>query len=140
MCAPTARNAASNRPAFIVSWMWSTFVFSFSSTPRSRMRCTSASSTSRGRRYFGMPKRIMPPANGPASRIFTAWPRRAQVIGRGKPGGARAHDEDALAGPASASVELPAAPDRLVAEEALDRIDADRLSSCARLHELSQGW
>ena len=41
----------------------STFVtlrFSSSVTPMSRMRCTSASSTSRGSRYFGMPKRIMP--------------------------------------------------------------------------------
>ena len=36
------------------------------------MRWISASSTSRGRRYFGMPKRIMPPGTGPASRIVTA--------------------------------------------------------------------
>ncbi len=36
------------------------------------MRWISASSTSRGSRYFGMPKRIMPPASGPASWIVTA--------------------------------------------------------------------
>ena len=47
--------------------MRSTLVLSFSATPRSRIRLISASSTSRGSRYFGMPKRIMPPANGPAS-------------------------------------------------------------------------
>ena len=41
------------------------------STPRSTIRCTSASSTSRGSRYFGMPKRIIPPAIGPASRTVT---------------------------------------------------------------------
>ena len=56
----------------------STFVFSSSVTPRSRIRWISASRTSRGSRYFGIPKRIIPPACGPASRIVTAWPRRAR--------------------------------------------------------------
>ena len=51
---------------------------SSSATPRSRMRSISASRTSRGRRYWGMPKRIIPPAPGPASRIVTSWPSRAR--------------------------------------------------------------
>ena len=42
------------------------------------MRRTSASSTSRGSRYWGMPKRIIPPAIGPASRIVTACPSRVR--------------------------------------------------------------
>ena len=54
--------------------MSSTLALRTISTPMSAMRLTSASSTSRGRRYFGMPKRIMPPASGPASRIVTVWP------------------------------------------------------------------
>ena len=61
------------------------------------MRSISASSTSRGRRYFGMPKCIMPPAIGPASWMTTAWPRQRQVPrGRqaARPG---ADDEHALA-------------------------------------------
>ncbi len=45
-------------------------------TPMSRMRLTSASRMSRGSRYLGMPKRIMPPAIGPASTIVTRWPSR----------------------------------------------------------------
>ena len=45
---------------------------SFSVTPIATMRAISASSTSRGRRYLGMPKRIMPPAAGPASSTVTA--------------------------------------------------------------------
>ena len=71
---------------------------SSSSTPMSRMRAISASSTSRGRRYFGMPKRIMPPAIGPASTIFTRVAEAAQVIGGGQPRGPRADDQHALAG------------------------------------------
>ena len=50
---------------------------SSSSTPMSRMRCDLAR---RARRAAGgtcgMPKRIMPPAIGPASWIVTAWPSR----------------------------------------------------------------
>ena len=42
MCAPTARNAASKRPSAISTRMSSTLRFRTSSTPRSRMRCTSA--------------------------------------------------------------------------------------------------
>ena len=42
------------------------------------MRPTSASSTSRGSRYFGIPNRIIPPAIGPTSRIVTAWPSLAR--------------------------------------------------------------
>ena len=44
--------------------------------PCATMRATSASSTSRGSRYLGMPKRIMPPGSGPASSTVTRWPRR----------------------------------------------------------------
>ena len=48
----------------------------FTVTPMSTIRCISASSTSRGRRYLGMPKRIMPPMRAPASITVTRWPRR----------------------------------------------------------------
>ena len=54
----------------------STMRLSSTCTPRSTMRCISASSTSRGSRYCGMPKRIMPPGSGPASRTVTWWPSR----------------------------------------------------------------
>ena len=87
MCAPTARNAASKWPAVIVSTIFVTFVFSSSSTPMSRMRCTSPSSTSRGNRYLGIPKRIMPPASGPASTILTLWPRRRSWYAADNPEG-----------------------------------------------------
>jgi hypothetical protein len=76
---------------FMVAGRSSTRLSSFSSTPMSRMRCTSASSTSRGRRYFGMPKRIMPPLCALASQIVTAWPagagarRRRARPGRNRP-------------------------------------------------------
>ena len=60
MWAPTARKAASKPPSRMDSSMFVTLRFSSSFTPMSRMRCTSASSTSRGSRYLGMPKRIMP--------------------------------------------------------------------------------
>ena len=60
-------NTASNRPAAFSNSRSSTLWFRTISTPRSSMRLISASSTSRGRRYFGMPKCIIPPAIGPAS-------------------------------------------------------------------------
>ena len=78
MWAPTARKAASNPPAFMLCSMCSTLVLSLSTTPISVIRLTSASSTSRGSRYLGMPKRIMPPANGPASCSSTACPSFAR--------------------------------------------------------------
>ena len=59
-----------------------------------------------------MPKRIMPPASGPASRIVTAWPNRAQVIGGGEARGPRADDQNALAGLRSRLSERPALRDR----------------------------
>ncbi len=55
----------------------------------------------------------------------------AQVIGGREPRRAGADDQHALAGFARRRRELPAALDRLVAEEALDRIDADRLVELA---------
>jgi hypothetical protein len=114
-------------------------LLSFSSTPMSRMRCTSASSTSRGRRYFGMPKRIMPPLCAPASRSSrrgrrgAGGRRRRARPGRNRPP-ARAC-RGLLAGG-----DGPAALDRLVAEEALDGVDADRLVEAAAVAGVSQGW
>ena len=98
MCAPTARNAASKRPAFIASRMLVTLRVELQSTPRSRMRLTSASSTSRGRRYFGMPKRIMPPATGPGLVDLDRVPEAREMVGRRQAGGPGAHDQHALAG------------------------------------------
>ena len=84
------------------------------------MRCISASSTSRGSRYFGMPKRIMPPATGPASRIVTACPKRARWYAADSPDGPAPTTSTFLPVDALRRVELPAAAQRLVTEEALD--------------------
>ena len=51
----------------------------------------------------------------------------AQVVGGGEAGGPGADDQNALAGGLGGRVEGPALLDRLVADEALDRVDADRL-------------
>jgi len=48
------------------------------------------------------------------------------MIGGGEPRRAGADDQRALAGLLRRLLEGPAAADRLVAEEALDRVDADR--------------
>ena len=98
-----------------------------SSTPRSRIRWISASRTSRGRRYAGIPNRIIPPGLGPASRIVTACPRQRQVVRRGEAGRAGSDHQHPLAGRGGVDVDGPALLDRLVAQEALDRVDADRL-------------
>ena len=74
-----------------------------------------------------MPNRIMPPASGPASRIVDGMAEAAQMIGGGEARRPRADDEDALARFALRLVEGPAPGDGDVAEEPLDRIDADRL-------------
>ena len=73
----------------------------------------------------------MPPASGPASTIVTPWPSAAQVIRGGESRGTGADDEHALAALALRRGELPAEFDRLVAEEALDGVDADRLVELA---------
>jgi len=49
----------------------------------------------------------------------------AQVVGRREAGRPGADHQDTLAGGRRGCVELPAPPDRLVAEKALDRVDAD---------------
>ena len=69
----------------------------------------------------------MPPAGRPrlVDRHGVAAP--AQVIGGGQPRGAGTDDEDALARRRGVDGDGPALLDRLVAEEALDRVDADRL-------------
>ena len=46
------------------------------STPRPRITSMSASSSSRGRRYAGIPYRSIPPRRGIASKIVTEWPCR----------------------------------------------------------------
>ena len=55
-----------------------------------------------------------------------------QVIGGRQSRRARADDQHALAALGRGRRELPAALDRLVAEEALDRVDADRLVELRR--------
>ncbi len=67
MCAPTARKTASKFPSRMSCSTFSTLRLSSSSTPMSMIRRTSASITSRGSLYLGMPNRIMPPVIGPAS-------------------------------------------------------------------------
>src|SRR5207302_8640057 len=54
-----------------------------------------------------------------------------EVIGGREPGGPGAHDEHAHARERRDRPDLPALPDRLVAEEALDRVDSDRLVELA---------
>ncbi len=78
------------------------------STPRSRIRCISASSTSRGRRYLGMPKRIMPPAHRPGVADRHRVPAARQVVGGRQPRRAGADDQHALAARLGSAVELPA--------------------------------
>ena len=79
-----------------------------------------------------MPKRIIPPGIEPASRIVTAWPAPGQVVGGGEPRGPGADDQHPLAARRRRGrLEAPALADRLVAEEALDRVDPDRLVELA---------
>ena len=54
-----------------------------------------------------------------------------QVIRRGEPGGSGAHHQHVLAGRGGGLFELPAQLDRLIAEEALDGVDAHRLIDLA---------
>ena len=64
----------------------------------------------------------------------------AQMIGRGKTGRSGADHQHAFAGFRFRRREVPVALDRLVAEEAFDRIDADRFVDLARdCRRLSQG-
>ena len=127
MCAPTARNTASKRPSRLRREHVVDLRVQLERRRRGR-RCAaiSASSTSRGRRYFGMPKRIMPPASGPASRIVTAWPDAREVVGGGESRGPGADHQHALARATSRPTSnFQPRAQRLVAEEALDRVDAD---------------
>jgi hypothetical protein len=101
-------------------------------------RATSASSTSRGSRYFGMPKRIMPPATG-RPRGSPRRVRAREVVGGESPEGPAPTTSTRLP-TLRRAVEAPAALHRLVAEKALDRVDADRGVELARLHEVSHGW
>ena len=96
-------------------------------TPSATMRAISASSTARGRRYLGMPKRIMPPASGPASRIVTACPARASWYAADRPEGPAPTTSTRLPARLRRRRELPAEAQGLVADEALDRVDADAL-------------
>ena len=94
---------------------------------------TSASSTSRGSRYFGMPKRIMPPAIGPGSWIvdLVAEPRRGGRRPTAPTGPAPTTSTRLPARLGAATSTRPALLDRLVAEEPLDRVDPDRLVELA---------
>ena len=73
-----------------------------------------------------MPKRIMPPAYGPASRITTSWPARARWYAAERPDGPAPTIRTRFLDFCFGFFELPAALERLVAEKALDRVDADR--------------
>ena len=127
MWAPTARKAASKPPSRIASRALSTFASSSSSTPRSRMRCD-----------LGVEHVARQPVVGDAEAHHAAGQRAGladrhrvaeagQVVGGGEPGRAGADHQHPLARRLGVDVELPAPADRLVAEEALDRVDADRL-------------
>ena len=74
-----------------------------------------------------MPKRIMPPAIGPGLEDRDSMPAAREVVGGGQAGGSRADDQHALTGRLALDGELPALPDRLIAEEALDAVDAHGL-------------
>ena len=132
MCAPTARNAASKLPvAASSSRMSATLRFSVSSTPRSTMRA-----------HFRVEHVARQPVLRDAEAHHAAGERAgfedrhavaepAQVVGGGESRRARAHDQHALPGFRFGRREFPAALDRLVAQEALDRIDADGLVQLA---------
>jgi hypothetical protein len=92
--------------------MLSTLLLTLTLTPRSTMRCISASSTSRGRRYFGMPKAHHAAGSGPASCTVTCMAEPAQVVGRRHARRAGADDQHVLARWLLAGGELPA---RLIA-------------------------
>ena len=81
---------------------------------------------SRGSRNVGMPKRIMPPGCVAGLVDLDVVAREPQVVGRGQSGRAGADDQHPLAGRSGGRRQLPALRDRLVAEEPLDRVDADR--------------
>ena len=111
-------------------------------SPRGRGSArTSASRTSRGSRYLGIPNRIIPPAIGPASRIVTAWPSQRQVVGGREPRGPGADDEHPLAGSARPRPP-PASPARIASSprKRSTELIPTASSSWARLQEVSQGW
>ena len=66
---------------------------------------------------------------GVADRDGVAGARK--LVGGRQPGGPGADDEHALARGRRGDLDAPAAPDRLVADEALDRVDPDRLVELA---------
>jgi len=62
-------------------------VESFSVTPSARIFSISAAMRLRGRRYSGMPNRIIPPASSDASSTVTAYPSSARSWAAESPAG-----------------------------------------------------
>jgi hypothetical protein len=77
---------------------------------------------------------------GPASRTVTSWPSRAQVVCRRQPRGSGADDQHPLAVSVGGWRRTSSPLDGLVAEEALDRVDADRLVELGPVAGGSQVW
>ena len=55
--------------------------------PHRRMNAISRSIRSRGNRYSGIPRRIIPPATGAASKTVTRWPISARSCAQDRPAG-----------------------------------------------------
>jgi hypothetical protein len=72
-----------------------------------------------------------PPRHRPRLVDGHGVPESGQVVGGGEARGPGTDDQHPLAAGLDLDLDLPAALDRLVAEEALDRVDADRLVELA---------
>ena len=100
---------------------------------------TSASSTSRGSRYFGMPKRIMPPASGPGFVDRHACPSARRWYAADRPDGPAPTTSTRL--PSAARGRSNCQP-CLIASSPRNRsteLMPTALSSVARLHAVSHG-
>ena len=87
-----------------------------------------------------MPKRIMPPAIGPASLIVTAWPRRARWYAAASPEGPAPTTSTRLpvGGASTATVQpcrMASSPTNRSTE-----LMPTASSSWPRLQAVSQGW
>ena len=87
-----------------------------------------------------MPKRIMPPAIGPASQIVTSWPRRRRWYAAESPDGPAPTTSTCLpVDSAGGSNDQPC----LIASSPMKRSTEwmpTASSSSPRLQEVSQGW
>ena len=126
MCAPTARNTASKPPVLHASSRTSsTLALSFELHAQVEDALHLAVEHVARQAVGGDAEAHHAAGHGPGlvDRDLVAQAR--QVVGRREPRGPRADDQHLLAGGRGGRVELPAALERLVAEEVLDRVDAD---------------